>query len=254
MNPAWQQAGLALYHGDCRDVLAAMEPESVSCIITDPPYNVGKDFGNGRQADQRDDYLEWLWGCWEAVARVAKAGAFLIYTNRIRHLEFAFRPPAPWRYFHVAVWHKPLSLAGTFYGIAPHWEPIIIWSKGKPWRPFRNQDVLADVISENVVSGHRRGWLAHPTVKPYRLCARLMDFACPPGGLLLDPFCGTGTVLVAAQDKGYSAIGIDASDDYLRQAVRRLTLGDAGVRRQVRAQRAGVEQLAMEEVTATENT
>lgn len=71
------------------------------------------------------------------------------------------------------------------------------------------------------------------------------DYGCNAGwepGLVLDPFVGTGTTLLAAHQLGRRAIGIDASEDYLQQAVRRLTLGDAAVRRQVRTRRMGAEQ------------
>src|SRR3972149_3309111 len=40
MNPYWQRDGLTLYHGDCLDVLAGMEAESVDAVVTDPPYGL----------------------------------------------------------------------------------------------------------------------------------------------------------------------------------------------------------------------
>jgi len=61
-------------------------------------------------------------------------------------------------------------------------------------------------------------------------------------GLVLDPFVGTGTTCVAAVKLGRRCIGIDASEEYLRQALTRLTVGDAGVRLMVKAERDGVKQ------------
>jgi hypothetical protein len=61
-------------------------------------------------------------------------------------------------------------------------------------------------------------------------------------GLVLDPFMGTGTTAIAAVKLGRRCIGIDLSEDYLKQAVTRLTVGDAGVRRMVAAERAGAKQ------------
>ena len=71
------------------------------------------------------------------------------------------------------------------------------------------------------------------------------DCGCAAGwtpGLILDPFIGTGTTAVAAVKLGRRCIGIDASEEYLKQAVTRLTVGDAGVRRMVKAARAGAKQ------------
>jgi hypothetical protein len=61
-------------------------------------------------------------------------------------------------------------------------------------------------------------------------------------GLVLDPFMGTGTTAVAAVKLGRRCIGIDLSEDYLKQAVTRLTVGDAGVRLMVKAARGGAKQ------------
>jgi hypothetical protein len=61
-------------------------------------------------------------------------------------------------------------------------------------------------------------------------------------GVVLDPFAGTGTTLLAAQKLGRRAIGIELSEEYLEQAVTRLTVGDKGLRQMVAARRAGAEQ------------
>ena len=75
-----------------------------------------------------------------------------------------------------------------------------------------------------------------------------IDCGCGAGfepGMVLDPFIGTGTSAIAARKLGRRAIGIDASEDYLRQAVTRLTVGDSGIRRMVEARRAGARQTVM---------
>ena len=64
-------------------------------------------------------------------------------------------------------------------------------------------------------------------------------------GIVLDPFCGTGTTMIAARQLGRRGIGIEISDSYLVQAVRRLEIGDGGIRRQVVARRNGYEQRSL---------
>lgn len=61
-------------------------------------------------------------------------------------------------------------------------------------------------------------------------------------GIVLDPFVGTGTTLIATRQLGRRAIGIDVSENYIEQAKKRLLLGDKGIRRMVEARRAGHEQ------------
>ena len=62
----------------------------------------------------------------------------------------------------------------------------------------------------------------HPTVKPLALMAYLVRLVTPPGGVVLDPFAGSGTTLIAARNEGLSAIGIEAEAEYIEIIQRRL--------------------------------
>jgi DNA modification methylase len=62
----------------------------------------------------------------------------------------------------------------------------------------------------------------HPTVKPVALMRWLCRLITPPGGLILDPFVGSGTTLLAADMEGFDAIGIEADADYVAMAEGRL--------------------------------
>jgi site-specific DNA-methyltransferase (adenine-specific) len=66
----------------------------------------------------------------------------------------------------------------------------------------------------------------HPAATPYDVAAWWCRYILPPGGVLLDPFCGSGTMLVAGLDHGASrVIGIDKEKKYLTIAKRRITKG-----------------------------
>jgi len=65
----------------------------------------------------------------------------------------------------------------------------------------------------------------HPTVKPLALMKWLVKLVTPPGGVVLDPFCGSGTTLEAARYLGFQAIGIDTEAEYIEDAKRRLGQG-----------------------------
>jgi site-specific DNA-methyltransferase (adenine-specific) len=62
----------------------------------------------------------------------------------------------------------------------------------------------------------------HPTVKPIELMRHLVRLVTPPGGLILDPFVGSGTTALAASEEGFRCIGVDAEAEYLEIAVGRL--------------------------------
>lgn len=62
----------------------------------------------------------------------------------------------------------------------------------------------------------------HPTVKPLALMRYLIQMVTPPGGIVLDPFAGSGSTLVAAAELGFGAIGIELSEEYAEIAARRV--------------------------------
>lgn len=74
-----------------------------------------------------------------------------------------------------------------------------------------------------VRSMHRRGAI-HPTEKPVDLLMPLIRYACPPGGLVVDPFAGSGSTLDAARQAGRRAVGIEANEAYCEAAARRLAV------------------------------
>lgn len=214
MKPYYQKDGITVYCSDCDDMSSVVEYSSCDLVLTDPPYNVGKDYGNGVASDKKENYVEWLNSIWDYCALFVKEGSFLIYTNTTRFIPFGMNPPSSWKYFHLACWNKPLSLRPAFYGICPHWEPIFILLKGeKPWRKFRGKDILADVINANVVydkSGNKK----HPTPKPLELYLALAQWGCPLGGRILEPFGGTGTTAMAAKMLGMECIIFEQNPAY----------------------------------------
>lgn len=64
--------------------------------------------------------------------------------------------------------------------------------------------------------------VGHPTQKPLAVMEYLVLLACPPGGLVLDPFCGSGTTLHAALKHGRRALGFDVDEAYVEMARRRI--------------------------------
>ncbi len=70
-----------------------------------------------------------------------------------------------------------------------------------------------------------RGLAIHPTEKPVALLRPLIEYACPPGGLVLDLFAGSGAILDAARQTGRRAIGIEADPKYAQRAAKRLAQG-----------------------------
>ena len=98
---------------------------------------------------------------------------------------------------------------------------------GKRYRSYadvgkRITDVWTDIGGQHATSPISPESTGYPTQKPLKLMRRLITMACPEGGTLLDPFCGSGSSLVGAAELGRKAIGIDRNPVALRLSQRRL--------------------------------
>jgi site-specific DNA-methyltransferase (adenine-specific) len=218
MKPYYEHAGLRIYHGDCRDVLADM-PEcfSVDAVVTDPPYGV--DFvGYASHVDDRDLYeVEIVPRLLEAEARVEN-GWIAIYQSAARAPD--------WARFFARDW-RPMALPKTFVQINPGKWPIgatdyvLLWQRGKPAWPGKSERVRDWFVQET--SNMRTRERGHPCARPLPGVQHVMLHTAPPAGVVLDPFMGSGTTLVAAKNLGRRAIGCDIEERYCEIAAKRLS-------------------------------
>jgi site-specific DNA-methyltransferase (adenine-specific) len=95
--------------------------------------------------------------------------------------------------------------------------------RGLRERELRERELPFDDFNQNVGNTvARRRVNHHPTVKPIELMRHLVRLVTPPGGLVLDPFVGSGTTALACSEEGFRCIGIDSEAEYLEIAVGRL--------------------------------
>lgn len=91
--------------------------------------------------------------------------------------------------------------------------------KREPKSKFNKSDGKTERF-DGAVSIPRRN--THPTVKPIKLMALLIELGCPKGGFVLDPFAGSGTALRVARKLGRQFIGIDINPEYVEMCKRRV--------------------------------
>ena len=97
----------------------------------------------------------------------------------------------------------------------------------REWRTGNVHSMHGGRVPDKISANH------HPTVKPIALMRYLIKLVTPPGGLVCDPFTGSGTTLCAAVIDGYQYIGIDMTPEYIEIAKRRVAywaeVGEAGL-------------------------
>ena len=214
MKPYYDHAGITIYHGDCREVLPELNGD---IVLTDPPYNAGKAYGPGTN-DRREwtEWAEWFDGCLEAMLEVVPdVLSFLSITAWSKHLRHGKYEP-----FWAAVWHKPLALSVCASPFMPHWEPIAFWGASRKTRGEEKVGWGSDVFHVNVETGKSRH--GHPTPKPLDLMRQIVVRTTKNDAIVIDPFMGSGTTLVAAKHLGRRAIGIEIEERYCEIATKRL--------------------------------
>ena len=249
----YDHGGIAIYHGDCRELAPIPGHRSIEadCLIADPPFNAGKDYGPGTD-DSREDYPAWLAETLgAALSHIRKGGAAWVM-NDTTHLgltlgivemcnltleniaAWAFGNPTPsssrmpktWRPIVFArvpgtrkVWNDKADLLrrDTVYCNLSRMDGRRILADLWPDIPklvggFLSQ---AEVMLEN-------GRFAHLAQMPIALAERPILLTTNPGDLVLDPFMGSGTSLVAAKKLGRHAIGVEIEERYCELAAKRL--------------------------------
>ncbi|MCY7347055.1 MAG: site-specific DNA-methyltransferase [Pyrinomonadaceae bacterium] len=197
-EPFYQDDFVTIYNADCREVLPHLSP--VDLVLTDPPYGIYACGGTwGHKADLQ----------WDKKTQPEMIDELLQLAPK------------------VVIW------GGNYYALPPS-RGWLSWFK--PDAPpsmanfelaWTNQDRNAKQISQSIAATNKER-VGHPTQKPLAVMKWSIVQMQMTGGVILDPFMGSGTTLVAAKDLGLRAIGIEIEEKYCQIAVERLrqqTLG-----------------------------
>jgi site-specific DNA-methyltransferase (adenine-specific) len=245
-----------LYQDDCLSVLGEMDDASVDLVFADPPFNLGKDYGNGLNDALVDEhYLAWC-ARWikECVRVLAPGGAFYLYNLPRWNVELGHLLGVEGMLFRhwIAVDIKfSLPIPGRLY---PSHYSLLYYTKGKP-RFFNRPRVPIPVCRHcggdlKDYGGHRSKlnpeglnltdvWMDIPPVRhrstkrrsanelSIKLLRRVLEISTEPGDLVLDPFGGSGTTYAAAEEMHRHWLGIELGD--CAPIIRRLRGEDANV-------------------------
>lgn len=227
-----------IHHGDCLEELRKLPNDSVDFVLTSPPYNKRETANWSKRGNKRNDhglangyegytddlpfaeYLAWqhelLTECW----RVLKPAGAIFYNHRPRpyqkqvQLPTIFNPGLPLR--QVIIW----DTNGGQNASKAHFMPVHEWILvlAGPEFMLRNQSVSGFSDLWRIPAEHN---LNHPAPFPLKLARRLLA-SVQPGGVVLDPFMGSGTTAVAALKEGFEYIGIEQNLGYIQHAERRI--------------------------------
>ena len=239
--------------GDCIKLMKEIPSNSVDLIIADPPYNLGKDFGNG--SDKWDDVQKWFeWSKkWiDECYRILKpTGSLFIYGihKYLCYLQIYLYEKGM-IYGRQFIWTYENGWSKYMKYPASHYEPILWFTKsnkytyipirepyksterlkhkltknGKIWKPHPEGRHGGDVWKFPVLAGKRfeKERVEHPTQKPLTITNRIITHFSNENDLVLIPFAGSGTECVGAKMNKRRYIGFEINPSYIKIAKERL--------------------------------
>ena len=244
-----------IYNEDCISGLKKIKNNSVDIIICDPPYNIGKDFGNNSDKQDMTKYLEWCDNWIKECIRILKpSGTLYIYgfSEILSFIRVRIDINVRW-----IIWHYTNKVTPSLNFWQRTHESILCCYKEKP---IFNRDNVREPYTENflknsvgkvrkstkgrfsngenetIYTAHENGALPrdvikisalaggagkkervdHPTQKPLELCKKLIDASKnDENTLLVVPFAGSGSECVAAKKENINFIGFEINTKYI---------------------------------------
>lgn len=248
-----------LFQGDAIAWLSSLESESVDLIFADPPYNLKK--ASWDNFETQEQYIQWSLKWIEQAARILKPSGTLYVCGfseilaDIKHPSMSFFKSCRWLIWHYknkanlgkdwgrsheSLLHlrktKKVSLniddiripygahtlkypchpqADTSQYAKPH-------KRKAAWQPHPKGAKPKDVIDIPTTCNGMNESTPHPTQKPEELVRKCVLASSNQGEIVLDPFSGSGTTLVVAEQLGRRWLGCDLDTEYNAWAVSRL--------------------------------
>jgi DNA modification methylase len=216
LKPYYEQDGITIYHGDCREILPMLVYPAIDAVVTDPPWGLGELSGTTSKIRNRNNYAshddteEYVRSAVVPIIREALmlAGGRGLIACGVPCMFFYDRPRA------VGGFYQPAAVGMSPWGFAG-FNPVLFY--GKDPRDGRGQNSVMTKLTQRASSDE------HPCAKPIDAMMWMVNKATTNGQSILDPFMGSGTTLVAAKQLGRKAVGIEIEEKYCEIAVKRLS-------------------------------
>lgn len=212
MKPYYSEKGITIYNADCREILPSLP--KVDLVLTDPPYNVAKDYGNSSSDSLPvHEWAKFMSEVFAATYELSEDGSHMLATFPLKNLPLALRTVEKYEWKWPLFWHKSNAMLFSPAGVC-RMDLAGWWTKGGAEMPHKASDTYVKALIPQPESE------GHPCPKSISFFGWLM--ARFDSRLVLDPFMGSGTTLRAAKDLGRQAIGIEIEERYCEIAANRL--------------------------------
>lgn len=243
--------------GEAIDILKKIKSNTIDLIFADPPYNIGKDFGNNKDVwKSKEEYIEWCKKWLDECYRVLKDNGTFYFMTATQHMPYLDVYVS--EKYHVLsriIWSYDSSGVQSKKNFGSLYEPILMTTKSinskytfnyedilveaktgakrklidyrkTPPQPYNTKKVPGNVWNFNRVRFLMDEYENHPTQKPEELLERIILASSNPGDIVLDPFSGSFTTSCVAVKNNRNAIGIELNDEYYKIGIRRTNIAN----------------------------
>ncbi len=205
-------AEVKLFLGDCLEIMQTMPDKSVDFCFTDPPYNVGKDYGTYKDNLPDDKYLEWIGEIIFQIKRIARAACFFVPQKYFLQYWSMLGPG----YKQIILSYSPEG--AIRYGYVNQFSSLLC--DARPTGYVKN--VWHNCQMTGLGWFFRENTFGHPGYTSEDVTRRVINAFTRPGETVFDPFSGTGTTLSVCQETERNAIGIELDREWYLLSQRRI--------------------------------
>ena len=240
-----------LLNGDLFDCIARVRERSVDLVVADPPYGLGKDYGNDSDRLSGEAYLAFSRRWIDAVIpKLKPSGSLYVFLTWQHSPEVFSYLKTRLTMVNEIIWDRKVpSMGGSTRKFSSVHDTIGLFARSKDYffdidsvripydaetKRARTRSIFVgkkwlevgynpkDVWSVTRIHRQDPEREDHPTQKPLEIVERMVLASCPAEGLVLDPFMGSGTVAVAALKHGRQFVGFEINPEYCARAKRRV--------------------------------
>lgn len=228
--------------GDAIEEMKKIPENSIHLIVTDPPYNLNKDYGNNTDNLEFNDYLEFSRQWLKEAKRVLTDNGSIYVFMGMKYISYIYsilEQELSMTFNSWITWYYTQGIGKT-KGFSPRHDDILLFTKSPKKFVFNLDDIRIPqkyYRSVNNMRGANPGnvWefshmhycnknrKKHPTQKPEGLFERMILASSNEGDMILDPFVGSGTALRVCQQTNRNGIGIDINPEYIDMTKDRLS-------------------------------
>lgn len=225
MTPYYDEGGIVIYHGDCLSWFAQAGVHSCRALVTDPPFAFAGGASNGRiSLASNQFFLHWWRDVAVGLERVlAPDGEGFLWCDwrsaAVFEAGFQQDQKATWRIAQLLYHYREMPGQGTPFRSSVD---MIAYLRGPKSTGSRIANATHNWFSSYWYYGKHKH---HPAEKNPGVAEKLLHWCSDDGDVVLDPFMGSGTTLVAAKNLGRKSIGIEIEERYCEIAAERLSQG-----------------------------